>query len=429
MVQPNTQVVPIGSGATYMLSISIRVGFGTISLKSDSLKSEAIALALKENGVKSKDTLPIFEAIKDGKKFSLTTAGTALGTMLDRLQNRYMICSGSKRWWFVAEGDMDAIRKGLEEMESERVRLLSQLQALYDQARSLFYARINNILAAANRQDEFESYARKFPVWSEIQEEFRIELDGPIKIPALSELAKQEPDMQRWLRNVHDQMQRDLPKLIDDLCSTASVFLGRLEQVDPQKLNNTQANQLSKASDRIESLNKLYDSICLDTTFDSPVRSLIRVCSATKIYYAKNPALTQDALISYLCHKREELKDSELLCGAGIGHRALYEWVHGASREQRIKDLVQELELFKQGMSNLSDEEHSSQLQALKTKAESQALLMNHAYCNLLAMLNKLETTPAYSNANVEQSQLELAAIAPSTTDLNTDNQMLEAGF
>lgn len=38
-----TSVIPVQAGATYMISVTIRVGFGTISLKSESLKSEAIA--------------------------------------------------------------------------------------------------------------------------------------------------------------------------------------------------------------------------------------------------------------------------------------------------------------------------------------------------------------------------------------------------
>lgn len=145
-----TSVVPVQAGATYMISVTIRVGFGTISLKSDSLKSEAIAKALKENGVRSKDTLPLFEVHSGGKKISLTQAGTALSTILDRLQSRYMICSGSRRWWFVAEDDMPAIAAGLEEMEQERVRLLSELQAVYDDARDLFQLRLTNILSTAS---------------------------------------------------------------------------------------------------------------------------------------------------------------------------------------------------------------------------------------------------------------------------------------
>lgn len=444
----NSRLIPIGAGATYMLSVSIRVGFGTISLKSDSFKAETLAQALKENGVRSRDILPLFEAVKDGKKFSLVQAGTALSTMLDRLQSRYMICSGSKRWWFVAEGDMAAVNLGLEEMEQERVRLLGELQLIYDDARSLFHERLTNILIAANRIGEFEGYARKFPAWHEIQSEFRIEVDGPIKVPSLSELAKQEPDMQRWMQQIHQQMQRDLPKLIDDFCATAAEFLGRLEQVDPGNLTNTQANQLSKAVTRLESLIKLYGSITQDTDYDSPVRSLYRVLSSIQAY-THNLALTQEQLREYLQQDRQVIRDSELLNGASKGAKALYEWVFGASVEERVKALVQELKQFQSEASELSEAERDHTLQELKNKAESQALLMNHAAGNLLSLLSELgianvNTTHRVGSLGNSQFQTTLQEMEPesslpanSTDDpqaqaINADTadlEVLEAGF
>lgn len=338
-----TSVVPVQAGATYMISVTIRVGFGTISLKSDSLKSEAIAKALKENGVRSKDTLPLFEVHSGGKKISLTQAGTALSTILDRLQSRYMICSGSRRWWFVAEDDMPAIAAGLEEMEQERVRLLSELQAVYDDARDLFQLRLTNILSTANRMNEFDAYARKFPAWQEIEQEFRIEVDGPVRVPSLTELAKQEPDMQRWMHNIHAQIERDLPKLIDDACDTAAEFLGRLEQVEPANLNSTQANQLTRSQERLESLAKLYYSMCPSTDVNSPTAApaIALIGHALEAsHLCKRPTTTKDTLQEHLISLRSVLKNNELICGASKGAKALYEWVHGASVEQKIKAVV-----------------------------------------------------------------------------------------
>lgn len=429
------QIVPLHVGATYMLSVSIRVGFGTISLKSDSLKSEAIAQALKANGVKSKDTLPIFEVLKNGKKFSLTQAGTALSTMLDRLQSRYMICSGSKRWWFVAEGDMDAVKAGIEEMEQERLRLLEELQQMYDDARSLFRERLTNILTTALRVDEFEAYARKFPAWKEIETEFRIEVDGPVKIPALSDLAKQEPDMQRWMKNVREQMQRDLPKLIDDACGTSAEFLSKLEQVDLANLNHAGAEKLAKGQERLESLLRLHDSICEGLSdADAPVRSLISLVLKTADY-SKTLMTAPNLLEQYLLKLRQTLKDSELLGGAGKGAKALYEWVHGVSVEQRVKALALGLKQFQQELPNLSQDERRIKLEELKRKAESQAGLMSHAATNLLALLDNL--LAASLQTQTEPAAMQLAIAKEEATEITetalesdiTDLKMLEAGF
>lgn len=420
------QIVPVQAGATYMLSVSIRVGFGTISLKSDSLKSEAIAQALRENGVKSKDTLPIFEAIKNGKKFSLTQAGTALSTMLDRLQSRYMICSGSKRWWFVAEGDIAAVKLGIEDMEVERSRLLSELQGVYEQAKELFHERLTNILTTANRLDEFEAYERKFPAWREIEQEFRIEVDGPVRVPSVTDLAKQEPDMQIWMRNIHQQMQRDLPKLIDDACGTAAEFLSKLEQWDAANLTHTQAEKLAKGHERLESLLRLHDSICGDlSSTDAPVRSLISLVLRAADH-SKTLMTASDLSGQYLLNLRQTLKDNEVLGGAGKGAKALYEWVHGASVEQKIKTLVQELKQFQAELPNLSQVERQSRLEQLKHQVENQTGVMSHAATNLLALLNNL--LAASQPKPVELVGTDEIASEPEL-DSSSDLEMLEVGF
>lgn len=423
-----TSVVPVQAGATYMISVTIRVGFGTISLKSDSLKSEAIAKALKENGVKSKDTLPIFEVHASGKKISLAQAGTALSTILDRLQSRYMICSGSKRWWFVAESDMPAIAAGLEEMEVERIRLLGELEAVYDDARDLFQLRLTNILSTANRMDEFDAYVRKFPAWQEIEQEFRIEIDGPVRVPSLTELAKQEPDMQKWMHNIHAQIERDLPKLVDDACGTAAEFLGRLEQVEPGNLNNTQANQLTRGQERLESLAKLYYSMCPSTDVNHPTSAPVIALIGHALeasHLCKRPTTTKDTLQEHLISLRSVLKNNELICGASKGAKALYEWVHGASVEQKIKAVVLELKQFQQELPGLSQDERRTRLEELKRKAESSAGVMSHAAGNLLTLLNNLLTVVnAPTLQEVEPEPESEPAIASEYSD-----EILEAGF
>lgn len=425
-------VAPEKAGAIYMVSVAIRVGYGTISLKSDSLKSDEIAQALKENGVKSRDTLPVFEFIRpDGKRFSLTQAGTALSSMLDRLQNKFMLCSASKRWWFVAEADWASLDEGLQDMEAERRALLSELQDKYDEAHDLFRLRLMNILTTAQRMDEYDEYVNKFPSWGEIEDSFRIEIDGPIAVPSAVDLAKKSPEMQRWMGNVHQQLRRDFPKLTDDICAAAADALSRLETAEPGSLSEHQKGLLDKAVERLGSLRNLHDSMSEAIGDDSSARRLIDQ-TLQVVRFSLWPSTTEEVLGQKLSSLRSELIDSELLINGGKGAKALYQWVHGQSLEDRVKAIAEEIRLLQEQLPELPPEDKEARLLALKAKADQHAGLLTHAAGALKTMLQSLDapaqpTTEVPAVAAIAPSEPEsIKFLAPAATECD---EVEEAGF
>jgi hypothetical protein len=275
----------------------------------------------------------------------------------------------------------------------------------------LFEQRLTNVLATAGRIDELEAYTRRFPSWKEIESEFRVEVDGPIAVPSLAELAKQTPDMQRWMQSIHQQMQRDLPRVADDICGTVAELLTKLEQVEPN-LTPTQVGRLSKGISRLESLCKLHDSMS-QVGLDSPVKRLaLKVCALG----AQTTALRhQEALAHSLSILRADLKDSELVFGGGKGAKALAQWVNGAGVEEKVKALVAELEQLQQESPGLSDEEREARLAEIRIKVQSQAGLLNHAAARLLEMLE----TP--------EPQVDEPALEAQSKEQDLD--VLEAGF
>lgn len=416
----------VATESTYMLSVSIRVGRGTISLKSDQLKDQTLSDALRANGVKSKDTLPVFEAeltpeqgewvrqklgwtkAKAPSNFSLLTAGTALSTLLDRLQRKYMICGVSRRWWFVAASDMPDVDAGFEEMETMRENLLSVLHELYEPAKVLFESRLQNVLTAANRADDFNSYAGEFPTWTEIEREFRIEVDGRIPVPSLLEIAKQSPEMQRWMGDVRKQLTEELPRLIDEILDLST---GVIRYTEKNAVNQTEqrTKMMGQNHERLMTLRKMYLAIAYP---ESPAASdivtgLIDRCDTLK-FWDGNSEKTDSGLLNL--RKWLMQSDNTLLIGRGDGCKALSEWVQGRNAQDEFKSIKNEIQALQN--AELTGKELSPKLFELQQRADSSLLKTQMQSQHIAELIDGLRQ----------------GAIAPAT-ELAINHDVVEAGF
>lgn len=381
-------VAPGGVEQPYMMSVTIRSAFGQISLESESLKSSEVAAALRANGVRSRDTMPIFEVMVAGKKRSIDGVVQQLATMLDQIQDRYMVAGASRRWWFVAGDDLPVVQQKLQEMESERLILIEELRSCYEAARDMFELRLKNVLGAAGRDVEFDSYACKFPLMTAIESELRLEIDGPIRIPSVVEMALETPEMQQWMGRIREQLERDLPRLVDDICGTAADFLTRLDRVTPGNLTLTQAKGLAKTHDRLQSLYKLLRSM---ESVEVGHPALIMIRQVVTIGGLCNLSdTTVEKLTESLIEYRKVLKSSDFLGNVTKGSRALHEWVNGLSAEQRCKALIAEMQILQSELPKLSPQERQDQLSAFKTRAQSEAALMSGTAAQLLSLVDAL---------------------------------------
>ena len=375
-------------GAAYMVSVSIRVGSTTISLPPDFFKDVDIHKELKDNGVSSKETLPLFEVfVPDGEhplpkrktktqnKFSLAMAGTQLSNRLDPIQKEFMLSSGNGRWWFFPESKYDEVSMRLDTLEEGefdedgklvkpgRQQLLVELKRLAPQAKELLETRLTNILGAAGKLEFLPGYVEKFPSDDELEENFRLEIEGPIRVPGVAEMADQTPEYQQFLQQVRQQMQRDFPEWLSKTATSIATFLTRWQGCDPEKLNDKQAGLLNEAYARLEVDAELHDSMGFIDIH--PARKLLDDCLA----------LTHEACpdVATLNAKLAALKDD--LCASEWvtepqtkGTRELARWVGVETLEDRIKAFTQEVKT----VAALDDGQAKTEaLQALQVQARS----------------------------------------------------------
>lgn len=438
--------LPVGvTGSTYMISVRVRTGFGYVSFKNDSERAKII----KENGGKSSDTLPLFEAYVHGQDaaadelssaseetaapkrksrkqmISISNSGTVLSTMIDRLQAK-MICSGSERWWFFAETEAAAIEEGLAGVNATLTDLLEELDKYHDDAYALYQRRLGNILGKLNRLEEMPEFLAKFPTRQQIRESFRVEVEGPIRVPSAMELAQEvNPDFKSWMQQLHTQIQRDVPRLSDEICGAVADFLSRIESADPENLKQVQSEALTKAYERIQALQALYASMNqVKVAGDEIEALLVRAGQLATAFTSKR--YNRDQMFRYLVDYKSELRQSEaLVSGSGKGSKALARWTGIVSIEDRMKALRAEIAESKKA-TDLSDGDRMAQTAALQIRVKSMADLLGVAASQLM---ESIDLPPAPS---VQQELLvaEVEVVEEVTeTQVDIHPQVAEAGF
>jgi len=425
------KVLPaVASEATYMMSVSIRMGRGVVSLKSDELKDQVLAAALKANGVKSSDTLPVYEVSLTPEQgewvkerlggrgtptvFSIQSGGIAVGSILDKLQERYMLCGASRRWWFVAQSDIAQVDAGIAQMRSMRKRVIEVLRAFYDEAKSLYEIRLTNVLSAANRMVDFARYVDEFPTLAAIEREFRVEVDGRIPVPSLVEVAKQSPEMQVWLGTIRAQLVEELPRIVDEM-SGQIAEIATLCEKNLVKVSVRRSQKIAQTCERLGVLHKMYQSINPDRgKGQSPlVKQLVISTMALGV-------LNPDAAVEVqLLNLRQSLSKSDhaFFLNSGAGGKQLADWVGGRNAEDELKAIISELKTLEQ----LTPQERSARLSELHSCTQNSILKTQTQGQYVLDLLNQ--------QAQSARQEVLIEPAEPVPTNRESNQALIEAGF
>lgn len=385
LASPNPPVAVV-SGAAYMVSVSIRVGKCSTSFDPSFFKGAALAQRLKDNGINSREFMPIYEykvpykaAIagrrksKNSDKFSLTLAGQTLSNRLDPIQEANMLCSGSKRWWFYPEmahsdvtASLDQLENGTFDSEGKlillgRKQLLEELKENYEAAKSLYLDRITNVLEAADRADKFQEYADRFPCIEELENNFRIEIEGPIRVPSVGEIASQTPEIRAFLNQIKSQMQRDLPEWVGKASAAIAAYLIRWDTCDPEFLTTSQSSSLNDLHSRLNNLGSLYNA--MDFPDAHPASGFVQTCLGL------SEGITDKTSVR---EKLDEIRNNLLsqdwvLMPASKGAKDLSRWCGVASLEDRLKDFKAQVE----ALEDLEPEQKAVNLAGLQRRARS----------------------------------------------------------
>lgn len=343
--------------SNYAVRISIYGGFGTLTLKSEDFKNSEVAQTLRANGVKSKDSMPVyeytlapgeespFEEVRAESVVSVGWAKNQLINMLQQLQERYLYFVDEETGWLCSEDDLPAVNAGIQAMRERRERLHEILQHYLPMAETLFMQRITNVLTAANKLSDLDLYVNKFPSPESLDAKFRVRHSSPIRIPSLVEqlasnsqalqaLAEQtsaesslssalalQQMQQSGLEQLREAQQQAANALRDELYQLVADSLTEMEELGEQSCGIKIQNRLERQAHRIEAITNMIAGL-----EGADLADVSETVNSLRQGFA-SPSTSRQVLQSRIAAFRQKLRNEVQLETEGQGHKALAAWL------------------------------------------------------------------------------------------------------
>lgn len=324
--------------AIYMLSISVHTGSFRVTIDCRDLGvNDEFTDAVEAGEGKHIIRIPIFA--------ELVKSGTRLASMRARIQKKMVY---SEPYWFCPEEQMDAVSQGVSELLAACEELRAEALTAYDEGYTDYLRRVAAILVRVTPEDQLEEkleeYAGLFPTREDVENNFRVEIQGPIRVPSLIEqsgedarlaanLAQETEARQRlelleaenqatrqlqaeWSNSIRESLSQSLASARDEILGTVADTLERLEGVEPGRIPKQMERALNTNLQRLEAL----------VSFDSSLSDLVqrtnelRQVATTSI----SPESLQERLNRFKANLQQE---AESLRGTGKGHKALAQWM------------------------------------------------------------------------------------------------------
>lgn len=405
-IESTQDAIKVFSAPVYKIRIKIGAACGTLNVDRQDDRAEA----LKANGGRSKDSLPIYQVFEtdetgaivyDSKgkpqvAFSAKGCQTQLANALDQLQEKYMLASGDKGLWYCPTSKVNELDAELKRLDALRDELCDALTTSknYHKAKGIYESALYDALDP----DEVEQHLNKFPAINEITEKFRVEVMEWEPLPSLEELQEKASDdvsKQRQLEAVQRVMEDLKSKAPDIISECYELFARMLDLIERQKVAEY-TGDWHKCVERIAVLLELWKA-----SFSSENKDLIFMFTDIENLNAKAKSLTDSADVEDLCNELRAKWRTGYKLGVSEGATRLNEWLYPErGLEAQINTLIQQIK------DELDDEKREKLEKKLHAKKDLLTYKVDLINQQIKFILGEDSEIPAVEEAVVEPSEL-----------------------
>ena len=335
-------------------------------------KDDQLTEAIKRNRGSTVDRIPLFEILDDHDKpvFDAAKAYTAVNTVLDSIQARYMLASGEGKAWFVPESKIDELEQAIDtELKDALAEQLQLILDNYDEAKSLFEARLKDVLSDSGESEQFWTLFNQFPTHQEIETKFVVEVIQWEKMKTLEE-CQEEAIKDRSMAKGKEVVQGMInafkskaPGTLDEFYEVAYRLFNDVEGSDGKR-TEPMADRATKSLGRLETLRSLW----LSLSEPEPILELLfRLCQQIENAVGAVDMADGDRaeiISTALNTATEKLKES-FTPTTGKGAQLLWDWLNPE------KSLERQIKAAEAEMAEIEDEEQKKSISRKLTRLKN----------------------------------------------------------
>jgi hypothetical protein len=329
----------VKSHSLYCLSIGVRVGVSSAQIAFSDLGFSDEEISAKQKALIKTPSIAVYPKLR--------TAGNKLNSAKKQLQGKFMI-NGNHRWWFVLEDRIDDLVADIESFLLPLCEELRQETILsYPEDKADFQSRLTTgiaeFLPAQNRDIIIQKYLDNFPTISDVEENFTIDIDGPIKINSILEDAAVAEKVsilslhKQWKETITKSLETSLKEVMDEIYGIVADLLSDIEKKPSAELSIKGKAKIETALNRLTLLidfNKSLEGIVADANQNLVLKINQQVTSVASEYLSSQAStdnitnfLQQAKLRQRISDIRQSFAASVDFAGKGEGHRKIAQWM------------------------------------------------------------------------------------------------------